>query len=232
MYFSGFPKEGLQFLQDLSVNNNRNWFLEHKKRYEETLKEPAKVFIHTMEERFSHLQLPYDAHPKRSVFRIHRDTRFSKDKTPYKTNIGISFPYQSKDIADIPLDKTEKPGLYLHIDPKGCFIAGGLYMPISAQLLKIREALDTDWEILHEVSKNSMFLDEFPDGLTGEKLKTMPKGFQKDHPGIEYLRMKQFLVFSNIDVESIYTEELLCILEAKAIAMAPVMEFLSICLHA
>lgn len=232
MYFSGFPQEGLQFLYDLSNINNRNWFLENKKRYEETLKEPSKQLIQTMEERFSHLQLPYDAHPKRSVFRINRDTRFSKDKTPYKTNIGISFPYQSKDVSDNPADKTEKPGLYVHIDPKGCFIAGGLYMPMSGQLLKIREALDTDWEILDEISKNSMFLHEFPDGLTGEKLKTMPKGFQNDHPGKEYLRMKQFLMFSHIDNQCVCTEEFIDILEAKAIAMAPIMEFLSICLHA
>jgi uncharacterized protein (TIGR02453 family) len=156
----------------------------------------------------------------------------AKIKHHIKRILGFHFHIKVRMFLIFPADKTEKPGLYVHIDPKGCFIAGGLYMPMSGQLLKIREALDTDWEILDEISKNSMFLHEFPDGLTGEKLKTMPKGFQNDHPGKEYLRMKQFLMFSHIDNQFICTEEFIDILEAKAIAMAPIMEFLSICLHA
>jgi uncharacterized protein (TIGR02453 family) len=224
MHFSGFPLAGLDFLTGLKQNNTREWFGQNKAVYENNLKQPAQALIAIMDIRFHELELPYRADSRRSLFRIHRDTRFSKDKSPYKTNLGISFDFSAQ-----PTQRgiTEKPGLYLHIEPGSHFVAGGLYMPASPQLKSIRLLLDTEWEILEQALHYPLFQEEFPNGLQGEKLRNIPKGFEQDHPAAEYLKLKQFLVSAPLTDDQIRTEEIIDILERKAMAMAPLLDFLS-----
>ena len=224
--FQGFDNKAFQFLKHLKNNNSREWFAENKSNYESALREPSKLLLNEIDQLFIKHRLPYEANPKKSLFRINRDTRFSKDKTPYKTNVGITFPVHRKQDHIVHATKTEKPGMYLHIEPGACFIAGGLYMPDGQQLKSIRERIESDWTILHKIQQQRAFKKEFPKGLLGEKLKTMPRGYDPEHPGKEYLRMKQFIVMENIPDSAVKSETLIKTLLAKASAMSALIVFL------
>lgn len=226
MMFQGFDNKAFLFLKNLKNNNSREWFAENKSMYENALREPSKLLLNEIDQLFIKHRLPYEASPKKSLFRINRDTRFSKDKTPYKTNVGITFPVHRKQDHLVHATKTEKPGMYLHIEPGACFIAGGLYMPDGQQLKSIRERIESDWTILHEIQQQRAFKKEFPKGLLGEKLKTMPRGFDPEHPGKEYLRMKQFIVMESISDSALKSNLLIKALLAKATAMSSLIMFL------
>jgi len=224
--FQGFDNKAFLFLKNLKNNNSREWFAENKSIYENALREPSKLLLNEIDQLFIKHRLPYEASPKKSLFRINRDTRFSKDKTPYKTNVGITFPVHRKQDHLVHATKTEKPGMYLHIEPGACFIAGGLYMPDGQQLKSIRERIESDWTILHEIQQQRAFKKEFPKGLLVEKLKTMPRGFDPEHPGKEYLRMKQFIVMESISDSALKSNLLIKALLAKATAMSSLIMFL------
>lgn len=220
-HFSGFPRECFDFLRELRENNNRDWFAAHKSDYEHLLREPAKLLIAVMAERFTMLELPFEADSRRSMFRINRDTRFSKDKSPYKTNVGIIFPY-----VEGAAKPVERSGMYLHIESGQNFVAGGLYMPMPAQLKAIRARINHEWELLGAATSFMEFTEEFPSGLQGEKLRLVPAGYDRDHPGAHYLRMKQYITSCEIPESVLITEEIIDVLERKAFALAPLCEFL------
>lgn len=222
--FQGFPQSGFQFLKQLKENNTKDWFEERRELYEQSLRNPAKALIQQMDESFLREGLPFEASLKKSLFRIHRDTRFSKDKSPYKTNIGITFPVIRDGMSKVT--KTEIPGIYLHIEPKTCFIAGGLYMPDAKQLKSLRTRIEQDWSLLDELNVDSGFLKEFPEGMQGAKVKTMPRGYDPEHPGKEWLRMKQFIVMHMIPEKITQSDALMDMLLNKAHAIAPLMKFL------
>lgn len=187
--FRGFPKEGLQFFNQLKKHNKREWFQRRKDTYEALLREPMKALVAELSMKVRPVAPELHFDPKKSIFRIYRDVRFSKDKSPYKTHIAASFGRlgRSKDM--------ETPGVYLHIEPKNCFIGGGLYMPNGEQLKKIREYMQRDPKAFYDVVKSPMFKKKFKE-IEGEKLKKAPKGFDPDHPMIEYLRYKQFFIWT------------------------------------
>lgn len=220
-HFSGFLRGCFDFLRDLRQNNNREWFAAHKSDYERLLREPAKLLIAVMAERFEMLELPFEADARRSMFRINRDTRFSKDKSPYKTNVGVLFPYD-----DGAGRAVERPGIYLHIEPERCFIGGGLYMPSPQQLRAIRARIDSDSQLLVAATSFPEFTEEFPNGLQGEKLRLAPAGYDRAHPAAEFLRMKQFFTSCETPESVLVTEEIIDVLERKAFALAPLCEFL------
>src|SRR4051812_28605415 len=120
--FSAFPKEGLRFLRSLKRNNNREWFLEHKVIYEASLKQPMISLVEALAADFQRFAPEMVASPQTSIYRIYRDTRFSNDKTPYKTHVAAMFPRKG-------LGKHEGAGFYLHISTTEVLVAGGLYMP-------------------------------------------------------------------------------------------------------
>ena len=129
--FTGFPEEGLRFLRALKRNNNREWFQAHKSDYEEFIKKPMEGLVLSLGSDLSKIAPEIVATPKASLFRIYRDTRFSKDKSPYKTHVAASFPHRG-------LDKHQGAGLYLHIAPTEVFLGGGIYMPASEDLSAVR----------------------------------------------------------------------------------------------
>jgi uncharacterized protein (TIGR02453 family) len=183
--FSGFPVEGLQFLRSLTRNNNREWFQEHKGIYEECLKQPMMDLIASLAEDFAEFAPEMIASPKASAYRIHRDTRFSKDKSPYKTHVAAVFPREG-------LGKHEGAGFYLHISPTEVLLGGGLYMPLPEDLNVVRQRISEDAGALLKIVKASGFRRLFG-SLSGEQLSRVPRGFPPDHPAADYLRMKQFL---------------------------------------
>jgi len=133
--FDGFPREGIGFLKRLKRNNNRPWFEKHKQEYESSIKLPMQSLIASLHPHFQRFAPEFDINPKRSLFRIYRDVRFSKDKTPYKTHAAAHFVLRGKPKG------VEGSGYYLHIEPGEVFIGGGIYMPDNDQLKKIRSAI-------------------------------------------------------------------------------------------
>ncbi len=222
--FNGFSLELKRFYQELEKNNNKDWFQANKSRYEEIVREPAKEFVYEMGLRFAKLGLPYYADPKKSLFRINRDIRFSANKEPYKTNFGVLFPYKFINQA---AKAVEAPGLYFHIDSKETFIAGGLHIPSNEKLKVLRELIAEKWKELKKVLNNKKFTEEFPSILNDDSLKTMPRGYESDHPAAEWLKLKGYTVGCNLQFKDAFGPKLMEILEKKGKVIAPFLEFLS-----
>lgn len=182
-----FTRGTFDFLRDLAANNNREWFKANRDRYERDLRKPALDFIMAFGSPLSGISKHYVADPRPvggSLFRIHRDTRFSKDKSPYKTAVGIQFRHlRAKDV--------HAPGFYLHVAPGECFIGLGIWHPDSATLKKIREALVDAPPRWRRVVNGKRFRDHFE--LGGDALVRPPRGFDPEHPLIEDLKRKDFI---------------------------------------
>ncbi|MDR3626187.1 MAG: DUF2461 domain-containing protein [Ignavibacteriaceae bacterium] len=179
--FENFPKKTVDFLKKLSKNNNKEWFEEHRDDYNSRLLEPAFQFVTEMGDELSAIVPNIMAVPKidKSVFRLHRDVRFSKDKSPYKTNLGI-YLWEGK-------KKMESSGFYFHIDPKGFFISSGIYMPSKEQIKIIRDAV-VDPLLGNELSnviKKVLKRGDYT--LGGKTYKKIPRGYDPSSPNAEYL---------------------------------------------
>ncbi len=183
--FPGLPKEGLQFLRSLKRNNNREWFQKHKSIYETQVKQPMESLIEFMATEFQRFAPEMVASPKASAYRIHRDTRFSKDKSPYKTHVAAVFPRSG-------LGKHEGAGYYLHVAPTELLIGGGLYMPLPEDLNAIRSHIAENAEAFIGIVEGRPFRRLFGT-IGGEQLSRVPRGFPPDHAAAKYLRYKQFL---------------------------------------
>ena len=194
-----FTKDTLNFLVDVSLNNNKEWFNVNRQRYEDEVREPAFAFIRAMEPHLDAVSPHFTAIAKKSggsLMRIFRDTRFGKDKRPYKTNVGIQFRHEAgKDV--------HAPGYYLHLDPdEGCFVGAGIWGPDGPTLLAIRTAIDERQDAYVAVRDGKPFRAKFEVSDHGASLKTAPKGFPKDHPLIVDLRMKHHIATAKLDPDT------------------------------
>ena len=178
--FTGFRPEAIQFLADLTENNDRAWFTPRKAEYERLLKDPLEALCVALDERFRAHGIPLLADPARSPFRIYRDVRFSKDKSPYKTNIGASFPWTGEG---------EGPGGYFHLSPGDIFIGGGIWHPEPSRLAAFRHLVDSDPARVHAVIDQPDYARTFGP-LMGDRLSRVPKGYRPDHPDAELLKLK------------------------------------------
>lgn len=211
----------LQFLEDIKENNNREWFHENKSYYEEYKKEYAKLiqaFLDEMtpkDEALKHLE------PKDCSFRIARDIRFSKDKTPYKTHMGIWLSGGTKN--------TNMPGYYIHIEKGKSFIGGGVWWPDNADLKKIRKEIAYFYEDLEEILNDKKFKKEFGSFERDDtnSLKTSPKDYEKDHPAIEFLKLKSFTAGQKIDDSLLTDKDFVKKISEKLIALKPLNNFLT-----
>ena len=183
--FAGFPREGLRFLRRLAKNNNREWFAKNKNEYEELVRFPMQCLVATLAEGMRGDAPEIDFNPKKSIFRIYRDVRFSRNKAPYKTHVAAAFQIKGKK------GPTESPGLYLHIEPGEVFLGGGIYMPTGPQLKAIRKGIAERPDAFLGIVKNPAFRRRFG-GIEGETLKKAPLGYPGDHPMIGHLKHKQF----------------------------------------
>ncbi len=205
-------KSTLHFLENLKSNNTREWFDAHKKSF--LIEEKAiKTFFNEV---YIELQ-KIDSVEKMQIFRIYRDVRFSKDKSPYKNHFSVGFTRTKPAL---------RGGMYLHIEPQGSFVGGGFWEPNKDDLLRIRKELAIDASELREIINQKEFKHYFG-LLQGETLKTAPRDFDKDHPNIDLIRMKQFLVtrkFSDKEVLSPnFKEEVI----ATFNAMRPFFDYMS-----
>lgn len=188
-----FDPKLFKFLRQLRRNNTRDWFQANKETYEEHVKHPALQFISDFGPRLREISRNFRADPRPvggSLFRIYRDVRFSKDKSPYKTTVGIQFRHQkSKDV--------HSPGFYLHLDPGGCFVGLGIWHPDGKSLTKIRSFVDENSTRWKRTVGSQTFRSHFE--LGGDSLKRAPKGYDPDHPLIEDLKRKDFIAYTPLD---------------------------------
>ena len=185
-----FTKRALQFLRGLKKNNAKPWFEAHREEYEGELREPMRALIAEMDTRMRRFAPEIGGDPKRSMFRIHRDIRFSKDKSPYKTNAACWFHHRKASGKVGGEGHEGSAGFYFHLQPGNSFVGGGLWMPARPQLNKLRDAIAEDAEGFGKVARG---LTRRFDGLSGESvLKRMPRGYSEDQPGAKWLRYQSF----------------------------------------
>ena len=213
-------KEALKFLNDLIANNNTEWMHANKKRYE-NYKKDYHNFIGSILIEMKKLDKSLEPlEVKNCTFRINRDIRFSKDKSPYKTNMGV---WMSQ-------DRTQKnaPGYYIHYEPGKCFVAGGVWCPETNELKKIRKEIEFFYDDLEGIVSNKNFKKEFGqlDRSENNVLKKAPKDFEANHPAIEFLKLKSFTTSVKIN-ESVFTEaDFSKKIAAKLILLKPLNDFL------
>ncbi|MBE0649598.1 MAG: DUF2461 domain-containing protein [Bacteroidales bacterium] len=193
-------KQALEFLRELKQNNNREWFIENKSRYESS----RKMIIQFLDQKMIPGLAAFDPSVqnimgKQCLFRIYRDIRFSKDKTPYKTNFGASIGLAGR--------KLQTAGYYLHIEPGNSFIGGGIYHPTSEELKAIRKEVYYSIDKLNKIRSNPDFKKVFGD-ITGDQLQRAPLGFPKDFPHLELLRFKDYLVMKSLTDEELLKPDL------------------------
>ena len=211
-----FSSETLRFLGDLKRNNNRSWFAENKERYEDAVKDPALRLIAEFAPELARISPHFRATP-RSLYRIHRDTRFSREKIPYKTHLGIHFRHDRARDA-------HAPGYYLHIEPGTVFAGVGIWHPESSALRLIRERIVEDPAGWKRASRAKAFTATYE--LAGDRLKRAPKGFDPEHPLIEDLKWKDYIGVVELD-EAYVTKGGLAKRLAKTFAAGtPLMRFL------
>ncbi len=191
-----FTQSSFSFLHELEHNNNREWFKANQDRYENTVRTPALMFIEAMQPHIQGLSPRLTAVAKKvggSLMRPQRDSRFSKDKTPYKTNVGIQFRhFQGKDV--------HAPGLYIHIANDSCFVGAGVWHPDSKSLNKIRTCIDENPKAyLKAISQ----LSEAGFTMAGDSLIRPPKGFDKTHPLLDELKRKDFIAVKEISAKQV-----------------------------
>jgi uncharacterized protein (TIGR02453 family) len=178
----------LNFLRQLAKNNNKAWFDAHRKDYD-TAKLQFEALLEDLIMNFGPIEDLFGMSPKDFTFRINRDVRFSADKSPYKLSMSAALGQGGR--------KSHRLSYYVHLQPGECFLGGGIYMPEGDQLKLIRKQLAEDAREFKKVIAGKDFVKAFG-GLSGEKLKTAPKGYPPDHPEIELLKHKQFLAIHNV----------------------------------
>ena len=218
--YANFEPATLKFLEELAANNNRDWFKENKSRYEEQVLDVALRFIQSMQDPLHEIAPHFVAQATRiggSLMRIYRDTRFSKNKLPYKTNIGIQFRHeQAKNV--------HSPGYYVHIDPDQVFLGAGMWRPESNPLRGIRERIAAKPREWKRAVGDRAFQRHFQ--LGGESLTRPPRGFDKDHELITDIKRKSFIAVKDMDRDDCLSPQFQRRVETAFMAAEPYMRFL------
>ena len=208
----------IAFLNELKSNNNRDWFNENRKQYENAKRDFEELFNSIIPKLYKLDPSIGTPDAKKSIFRIYRDVRFSKDKSPYKTNFGGFIAKGGR--------KGGYAGYYLHLEPGNSFVGGGLYMPPSDSLKKVRSEVMYHVDEFKGIIRDKAFRKYF-NTIEGEKLKRPPKGFPADFPDIELLKMKSYVVFNRLDDQQIVSDNLEQYVVNAFGAMVPFVHFLN-----
>ncbi|HTO74091.1 MAG TPA: TIGR02453 family protein [Gemmatimonadales bacterium] len=224
--FEGFRPAALTFLRQLKRNNNKGWFESHRPVYEQELREPFRALIEEVDVRLARIAPEIVGDPRRSMFRIHRDIRFSKDKSPYKTNAGVWFFHRDAG-RGVGGDAEEGgAGFYFHLEPGRYFLAGGLWLPARPSLHKIRERLAEDLKSFKRVVTNSGFRRSYR--LDTEHLLTrLPRGFAPGHPAEEWLRFQSFTASKELTEKQVLSPSLPRTLAEQFKRLAPLVRWLN-----
>ena len=217
--FGGFPPEAMTFLRGLKKNNKREWFQPRKQIYDEKVKGPMLELVGALMSRLADFAPDHVGDPAKAIYRIYRDTRFSKNKAPYKTHIAAVFPRRD-------LEKHGGAGYYFSVSPEEIEVGGGVYMPAPENLRAIRAYLAEHHAEFHRIT-TSPGVRRLVGEVYGDRLSRVPKGFAPDHPASDLLRMKQFLLFKTLDAKLAVTPKLYRDLLIRFEVMTPFIEFLN-----
>jgi uncharacterized protein (DUF2461 family) len=237
--FAGFTPAAIQFLADLAENNERAWFQPRKADYERLLREPLEQLCVALAAELAARGLPLLADPKRSPFRIYRDTRFSRDKSPYKTSVAASFPWVEATpgataaggptASDAPIGADERHGVggHLNVRPGEMFVGGGMYMPPRPRIEAFRRAVVADPDRVRAVLEDPGFVAWFGGAHSHETLKRVPSGYPADHPQADLLRWKDVIFMRRLADDEVFSPDLPARLADGFAAAAPVFRFLA-----
>jgi uncharacterized protein (TIGR02453 family) len=218
-----FTPRTFAFLRELAAHNDRSWFAANQERFETDVREPALHFIEEFSEPLRRISPHFVADARKvggSLFRIQRDTRFSKDKTPYKTHVGVQFRHV------VTKDNVHAPGFYLHLEPGGAsFAAAGLWRPATADAAAIRQAIADDAAKWRRAVHQGRFAARYG-ALEGDSLKRPPRGFEPDHPLIDDLRRKDFIATTRLRQSDVTSADFLKAYTATVKDAVPFMRFL------
>ena len=217
--FPGFSAEAIRFFRGLERNNRREWFQPRKHIYDEIVKQPMVELLRNLTRAMMTFAPDYVADPEKAIFRIYRDTRFSKDKTPYKTNIAAVFRRRG-------LGDHAGAGFYVSISAKEVATGGGIYMPAPDELLSVRGHVARKHQELRKLIADRALRRLLGD-MQGEQLTRVPKGFAPDHPAADLLRYKQYLLYIELDPALATSRQLESELLKRFRAMAPFLDFLN-----
>ena len=215
-----FSQKTVKFLSQLKKNNNRDWFKQHQDRYEAEVRAPAFEYIEAMKPVMAGISPHFIVEAKKtggSLMRVHRDTRFGSDKTPYKTNVGIQFRHAAgKDV--------HAPGFYLHLEPGSAFLGAGIWRPDTPTLTNVRTLMDEypdEWAgMLKKVCARKQF------SLHGDSLKRPPRGYSAEHPLIEDLKRKDIIAVAEFDTDKLYGKGAVQFTARLFTRAAPLVEFI------
>ncbi len=209
----------MKFLKQLKRNNSREWFAEHKSEFEEHVKAPMLQFVAALNTKLLAVAPNHVTDPKKALYRIHRDTRFSKDKTPYKTHIAATFRHDA-------LDKHGSAGLYVGVSPEEVQVAGGVYMPGPDEVVILRNLFAEKYDEIAKLTNTESFKKLLGD-WQGEQLKRIPRGFPADHPAEGLLRNKQWFFYATLDPAIATTPELFQEVSKRFLALGPLLAILN-----
>lgn len=218
--FKGLPKDFFLFFKDLAKNNERPWFEANKERYKASVVAPLSDFIAVMAPRVAKISKHIVCDPRPnggSMFRIYRDVRFAKDKSPYKTNAGVHFRHALGKDAHVP-------GYYMHFAPDEVFVGGGIWMPDAEPLTKVRRAIADEPKAWKKVVEDKVFAKTFK-GVEGESLSRPPKGFDAEHPYIADIKRKSFFAMHQSSAKAAQSPTFLDEVETAFKAAKPLMKF-------
>ena len=217
--FPGFPKQALTFFRQLAKNNTREWFQPRKAQYEQHVRAPMLELVALVAEDLRTFAADHVVEPKKAVYRIYRDTRFSNDKTPYKTHVAAMFPRAG-------LGKNTCAGFYFSVSQEAVEIAGGMYMPGPPELAAVRKAIAEDERAFRKLLL-APDVKKHAGALHGETLSRVPRGFDADHPAADLLRMKQWYFDVKLPAEAALSPSIRKQVTTRFRAMAPVVHFLN-----
>jgi len=210
--------EIMGFLSKLEKNNNKAWFDKHRKEYE-AAKAAYEAVVTELHAGLGKIEPAIADHKaKDAIFRIFRDVRFSKDKTPYKAHFGAAFSRGGRKAMDA--------GFYFHVEPGKSFLAGGMWIPDGPLLKKIRQEIDYNFDEFKAIISNPKFKKHFKT-IEGEQLKTLPQGYTADNPAIEYLKLKSFVVTTKLDDKDLASKNAIPKVIEIFTVMKPLVDFLN-----
>ena len=217
--FPGFPKEAMQFFRGLERNNNRDWFLPRKPLFEQHVKEPMRRLVEAVNDALARFAPAYATEPDRAIFRIYRDTRFSKDKKPYKTHTAANFMRRG-------LLRHEGAGYYFGVSHKDVGIGGGIYMPMPETLVTMRRHIAAHPDELRRLIGSSA-LRKLCGEMTGAQSARVPKGYRSDDPAADLLRYKSLHFYVELDPEVAVKPALFDEIVKRFKVLTPFVEFLN-----
>jgi uncharacterized protein (TIGR02453 family) len=225
--FRGFRPQALRFLRGLTRHNSREWFERHRPVYEAEVRDPMRALVEEMDVRLARFAPELTGDPRRSVFRIHRDVRFSRDKSPYKTNAACQFYHHDAGRGAGQVAEGAGAGLYFQLEDGACFVAGGIWMPARPSLERIREALTEAPRGLDRIVRAADFRRRF--GALDEEamLTRLPRGYTEGHPAARWLRYRSFTATRMLTESQVQSRRLPATLERDFTALLPLVRWLN-----